>query len=283
MEKRPYGKTEEMLSIIGFGGLVAANLPQEEANSIVSYAIDQGVNYFDVAPTYMDAEERLGIALKGKRNSIFLACKTGKRTKDEARRELENSLKLLHTDYFDLYQLHAMTTDEDFDIAMGPGGAMETFIKAKEEGLIRYIGFSAHSVEVALKLLDAFHFDSILFPLNWVNYFNANFGPQVVEKAIAKGTAILAIKAMAKTLIPEGQPRKYEKCWYLPVEEPDLANLALRFTLSQPITAAIPPAEPKFFKLALDIAKDFTPVTEEEVELLKERAKGLEPIFKLRS
>ncbi|HPC77994.1 MAG TPA: aldo/keto reductase, partial [bacterium] len=204
MDKRPYGKTGEMLSIIGFGGIVTAELPQEEANSIVALAIDRGVNYFDVAPTYMDAEERLGIALKGKRNNIFLACKTGKRTKEEARKELENSLRLLNTDHFDLYQLHSMTTDEDFEVAMGPGGAMETFVKAKDEGLIRYIGFSAHSVEVALKLLDAFQFDSVLLPLNWVNYFNANFGPQVVEKAMAKGVARLALKAMAKTVIPEG-------------------------------------------------------------------------------
>ncbi|HOK29791.1 MAG TPA: aldo/keto reductase [bacterium] len=283
MDKRPYGKTGEMLSIIGFGGIVAAELPQEEANSIVALAIDRGVNYFDVAPTYMDAEERLGIALKGKRNNIFLACKTGKRTKEEARKELENSLRLLNTDHFDLYQLHSMTTDEDFEVAMGPGGAMETFVKAKDEGLIRYIGFSAHSVEVALKLLDAFQFDSVLFPLNWVNYFNANFGPQVVEKAMAKGVARLALKAMAKTVIPEGQSRKYEKCWYLPVDEPELASLALRFTLSQPITAAIPPGEPKLFKMALDIAEKFTPITEEEIRLLKEKAKGLEPIFRLRS
>jgi predicted aldo/keto reductase-like oxidoreductase len=283
MEKRPYGNTGEMLSIIGFGGIVAARLPQDEANNLVSMAIDRGVNYFDVAPTYMDAEERLGIALKGKRDSVFLACKTEKRTKKEAQEALENSLRLLQTDHFDLYQLHAMTTDEDFEIAMGPNGALETFISAKEKGLIRYIGFSAHSVEVALKLLDAFHFDSVLFPLNWVNYFNANFGPQVVEKAIEKGTARLALKAMAKTLIPEGQPRKYEKCWYLPVEEPDLASLALRFTLSQPITAAIPPGEPKFFKMALDIAEGFKPITEEEIEYLKEKAKGLEPIFRLRS
>lgn len=283
MDKRPYGKTGEMLSIIGFGGIVTAELPQEEANSIVALAIDRGVNYFDVAPTYMDAEERLGIALKGKRNNIFLACKTGKRTKEEARKELENSLRLLNTDHFDLYQLHSMTTDEDFEVAMGPGGAMETFVKAKDEGLIRYIGFSAHSVEVALKLLDAFQFDSVLFPLNWVNYFNANFGPQVVEKAMAKGVARLALKAMAKTVIPEGQSRKYEKCWYLPVGEPELASLALRFTLSQPITAAIPPGEPKLFKMALDIAEKFTPITEEEIRLLKEKAKGLEPIFRLRS
>ncbi|HOL55318.1 MAG TPA: aldo/keto reductase, partial [bacterium] len=171
----------------------------------------------------------------------------------------------------------------DFEVAMGPGGAMETFVKAKDEGLIRYIGFSAHSVEVALKLLDAFQFDSVLFPLNWVNYFNANFGPQVVEKAMAKGVARLALKAMAKTVIPEGQSRKYEKCWYLPVDEPELASLALRFTLSQPITAAIPPGEPKLFKMALDIAEKFTPITEEEIRLLKEKAKGLEPIFRLRS
>jgi len=283
MDKRPYGKTGEMLSIIGFGGIVAAELPQEEANDIVAFAIDRGVNYFDVAPTYMDAEERLGIALKGKRNNIFLACKTGKRTKEEARKELENSLRLLNTDHFDLYQLHSMTTDEDFEVAMGPGGAMETFVKAKDEGLIRYIGFSAHSVEVALKLLDAFQFDSVLLPLNWVNYFNANFGPQVVEKAMAKGVARLALKAMAKTVIPEGQSRKYEKCWYLPVDEPELASLALRFTLSQPITAAIPPGEPKLFKMALDIAEKFTPITEDEIRLLKEKAKGLEPIFRLRS
>lgn len=283
MEKRPYGNTGEMLSIIGLGGIVVAKMPQEEANNMVSMAIDRGINYFDVAPTYMDAEERLGIALKGKRDSVFLACKTEKRTKEEAQKALENSLRLLQTDHFDLYQLHAMTTDEDFEIAMGPNGAMETFISAKEKGLIRYIGFSAHSVEVALKLLDAFHFDSVLFPINWVNYFNANFGPQVVEKASEKGTARLALKAMAKTLIPEGHSRKYDKCWYLPVEEPDLASLALRFTLSQPITAAIPPGEPKFFKMALDIAENFRPITPEELEYLKEKAKGLEPIFKLRS
>ncbi|MBC7319432.1 aldo/keto reductase [bacterium] len=283
MEKRPYGNTKELLSIIGFGGIVIAKMPQEEANNLVSMAIDRGINYFDVAPTYMDAEERLGIALKGKRDSVFLACKTEKRTKKEAWEALENSLRLLHTDHFDLYQLHAMSTDEDFEIAMGPNGAMETFISAREKGLIRYIGFSAHSAEVALRLLDAFHFDSILFPINWVNYFNSNFGPQVVEKAIEKGTARLAIKAMAKTLIPEGYPRRYDKCWYLPVEEPDLASLALRFTLSQPITSAIPPGEPKFFKMALDIAENFKPITPEELEYLKEKAKGVEPIFKLRS
>jgi len=282
MEKRLFGKTGESLSIIGFGGIVVSGLPQEEANNIVAEAIDRGINYFDVAPTYGDAEVKLGGALKEKRNGIFLACKTEKRTREEVWKSLENSLKTLQTDHFDLYQLHAMTTEEDFDLATGSNGALEAFLEAREKGLIRFIGFSTHSVEVAMKLLDAFNFDSVLLPINWVNYFNANFGPQVVEKAQSQGIGRLALKAMAKTVIPEGEPRKYEKCWYEPIDEFELASLALRFTLSQPITAAIPPGEPKLFKMALEIGQNFVPTTQEEVNILKEKAKGLEPIFRLR-
>lgn len=283
MEKRLLGKTGESLSIIGFGGIVVSGVLQQEANNIVAEAIDRGINYFDVAPTYGDAEIKLGGALKGKRDGIFLACKTEKRTKEEAWKSLESSLKNLQTDHFDLYQLHAMTTDEDFEIVTGPNGALEAFLEAREKGLIRFIGFSAHSVEVAMKLLDVFNFDSVLLPINWVNYFNANFGPQVVEKAKSQGIGRLALKAMAKTLVPEGKPRKYEKCWYEPIDEFELASLALRFTLSQPITAAIPPGEPKLFRMALDIGQNFVPITEEEVNVLREKAKGLEPIFRLKA
>ena len=277
--KRTLGKTKEKLSIIGFGGILVMDEEQSKANSLVAEAIDRGINYFDVAPSYGNAEERLGPALVGKRDKIFLACKTGERTKEGAERELHESLKRLKTDHFDLYQLHAMTTEEDFEKATGPNGALETFVKAKEKGYIRYIGFSAHSVEIALKLIETFDFDTILFPINWVNFFNANFGPQVIEKAKEKNMGILAIKAMAKTLIPEGQLRKYPKCWYEPAED-DLARLALRFTLSQPITAAIPPGEEKFFRIALDMAENFSEITQEEIEYLKEQARGLEPIFR---
>ncbi|MGB9857381.1 MAG: aldo/keto reductase [Dictyoglomaceae bacterium] len=280
MEKREF-KDGIKLSILGFGGILVMNEDQKTANRRVAEAIDRGINYFDVAPSYGDAEERLGPALRGKRKSIFLACKTMERTKEGAWKELHESLKKLETDYFDLYQLHAMTTEEDFERVMGSNGALEAFLKAKEEGIIRYIGFSAHSVEIALKLLEAFNFDSILFPINWVGYFNANFGPQVVEKAKEKGTARLAIKAMAKTLVPEGQERPYKKAWYIPVDERDLAGLTLRFTLSQPVTSTIPPGEYKFFKWALEAAENFKPITEEEINYLREKAKGIEPIFKL--
>ncbi|MDI3471800.1 MAG: hypothetical protein PWQ20_110 [Thermotogaceae bacterium] len=279
--KRVLGKTGEELSIIGFGGILVMDEEQSKANSLVAEAIDRGINYFDVAPSYGNAEEKLGPALVGKREKVFLACKTGERTKEGAERELHESLKRLKTDHFDLYQLHAMTTEEDFEKAMGPNGALETFLKAKEKGYIRYIGFSAHSVEIALKLIDAFDFDTVLFPFNWVNFFNANFGPQVVEKAKEKNMGILALKAMAKTLIPEGQERKYKKCWYEPVDDDKLAKLALRFTLSLPITAAIPPGEEKFFRIALEVAENFKEITEEEIDYLKKQAKGLEPIFKL--
>ena len=130
-------------------------------------------------------------------------------------------------------------------------------------------------------LLDHFDFDSVLFPVNWVNYFQANFGPDVVAKAEEKGAARLALKAMARSKLAEGDERPYAKCWYAPVDDPELASLAIRFSLSQPITAAIPPGEPKLFSMALDIADGFTPITDEEVALLKEKAKENTPLFQL--
>jgi len=280
MEKREYKKGGEKLSIIGVGGVLVMDEEQETANRMVAEAIDVGINYFDVAPSYGNAEERLGPALRGKRNKIFLACKTGERTKDLALKELYSSLKRLETDHFDLYQLHAMTSEEDFEKVIGPNGALEAFLKARDEGIIRYIGFSAHSSEIALKLLDVFNFDSILFPVNWVCYFNGNFGPQVLEKAKEKNVTVLAIKPFAKTLVPEGEERPYKKCWYIPVDDKELAELVLRFTLSQNVTSAIPPGEYKFFKWALEIAENFRPITDSEINHLKEKAKNLIPIFK---
>src|SRR4051794_17829907 len=217
MERRPLGTTGEELSIIGFGGIVVMNAEPSEARERVAEAVDRGVNYFDVAPSYGNAEERLGPALEPYRNRVFLACKTQKRTKQDAAAELRDSLQRMRTDHFDLYQLHAMTTREDLDTATGPGGALEACVQAREQGLIRHIGFSAHNVDVALALMDRFDFASVLFPLNWMEYFNAGFGPQVVEKAARKGVGRLALKAMARQKWPEGADREaYPKCWYEP-------------------------------------------------------------------
>jgi len=282
MERRPLGETGEELSIIGFGGIVVMNVEPPDASRLVAEAVDRGVNYFDVAPSYGNAEERLGPALEPYRDRVFLACKTQKRTKEEAAAELRESLTRMRTDHFDLYQLHAMTTNEDLETATGPGGALEALVAARDAGLIRHIGFSAHSVEVALELMERFSFASVLFPLNWMEYVNAGFGPQVVEAAARKGVGRLALKAMARQKWPEGAERQaWPKCWYEPVTDPAEAALAVRFTLSQPITAAIPPGEERLFRMALDIAESFQPITDAEREELRRRAQGLEPFFQI--
>jgi aryl-alcohol dehydrogenase-like predicted oxidoreductase len=281
MERRPLGRTGQELSIVGFGGIVVMNVEPPEASRLVAEAVDRGVNYFDVAPSYGNAEERLGPALEPYRDRVFLACKTGKRAKQEAADELRASLARLRTDHFDLYQLHALTSMEEMEQAVGPGGALEAFLEARQAGLIRYIGFSAHSVETALAAMERFMFDSVLFPTNFVLYHQAGFGPQVVERAQQKGVGRLALKAMARTKWADGQPKAFTKTWYEPISDPEEAELALRFTLTQPITAAIPPGEASLFRMAVDIAERFRPLTPEEQEELRRRAGALQPIFQL--
>lgn len=279
MEMRSYGNTGELLSIVGFGGIMVMNETQEDANNYVAEAIDMGINYFDVAPSYGNAEERLGPALAGKRNKVFLACKTEKRTKIDAEESLKKSLQTLKTDYFDLYQLHSISTLEDVYTVLGPNGALETLIKAKENGLIRHIGFSAHNEEAAILIMDQFPFESVLFPLNWVNMFNSGFGEKIIQEAQKKKITMLALKSMAKTVIGENQKRQFEKCWYEPINDKTLAQLAFRYTLSHPVTGAITPGYMMFLRWAAEIAENFKPITIEEEEILKKESKGLKPIF----
>ncbi|HXG24917.1 MAG TPA: aldo/keto reductase [Chthonomonadales bacterium] len=281
MERRPYGNSGHHLSLIGFGGIVVAGMAQSDANRIVHEAIDRGINYFDVAPTYGDAEERLGPALEGHRDKIFLACKTTQRQKEGAARELRESLRKLRTDRFDLYQLHGLPNVAETEACFAPGGAMEAFLEARQAGLIRYIGFSAHSVEAALLALERFPFDSVLFPFNYTAYYQANFGPQVLEIAKQKNAARLALKAMARRPWPEGTERKFKNCWYEPHTNPADAELALRWTLSLPITAAIPPGDPGIFRMALDFAERFKPLSEEEQKAVQARANDNKPLFPL--
>ena len=258
-------------------------MTQTEADALIGDAIAKGVNYFDVAPSYgkdQETELRFGGALEHRRDEIFLACKTGQRTKEGAELELNRSLKHLRTDHFDLYQLHAITTREDVDTAFGSGGAMETILKAQADGKINHIGFSAHSVEAALLALDYYDFASALFPINFVTFSQGNFGPQIIAKCEEKGTARLALKAMAKTQWKQDAHRDFPHCWYEPISDPYWAELALRFTLSQPITAAVPPGDPSLTKLAIEFAGRFTPITAEETAELMEYAVGVEPIFK---
>lgn len=279
--KRAYGNTGRALSILGLGGIVVSRLEQSSADDLVSWAIGKGINYFDVAPSYGDAQDRLGPALKPYRDRCFLACKTGKRDAAGARAELEQSLRVLQTDHFDLYQLHGLTSVADAEKALGPDGALEVLLKAREKGQVLHVGFSAHSVEAALKALDEFPFDSVLFPFNAVCIENGGFGPQVLQKAAEKGAACLALKAMAWTPVAAKAPRKYPKCWYQPQDDPELAALLLRYTLDLPIVAAVPPGDERLWQMAVEAALAYKPLSEDERASLKQRIAGVEPIFKM--
>jgi len=281
--RRTLGKTGEKLSIIGFGGIVVMNEETGAASNIVAEAVDRGVNYFDVAPSYGNAQERLGPALAPYRNNCFLACKTDGRLKDDSRADLEQSLKLLKTDHLDLYQFHALTKMTDLDKVLGPGGAMETMEAAKKEGKIRYIGFSVHSAETALAAMDRYNFDTILFPVNWVLFTQAGFGPQILGRAEEKRMGILALKGMAKTTWSPAQQHNHPepKCWYQPAAYPQEASLGLRWTLSHPITAAVPPGDERYFRLAMDVAQNYKPLDAHEEQALLSGAHGVEPLFRL--
>ncbi|MHC4398323.1 MAG: aldo/keto reductase [Planctomycetota bacterium] len=282
--KRQYGRAEDMISVIGFGGMVVKDVTPKDASIYVSEAVDRGINYFDVAPTYGNAQERLGPALKPHRDNCFLACKTAKRDAAGAREELEASLKMLQTDHFDLYQLHAITTLDDVEQAFAKGGAMETYQKAQDEGKVRYLGFSAHSELAAHAALDRFDFDSILFPLSFPVWIHEDFGPSVHKRAKEANRGILAIKSMAHQRWPKSMKRDerpWKKTWYEPFDEIDKVALGLRFTFHLPSHAMIPPGHWELFKMAVELAQSgaLTPLNDNEQEMVRAIAKEIDPIF----
>ncbi|MCC6682798.1 MAG: aldo/keto reductase [Phycisphaeraceae bacterium] len=284
LPRRAYGRESVPLSVIGFGGIVVMDAEQEHANRVVAEAVERGVNYFDVAPSYGDAELKLGPALKPYRKDCFLACKTTERSAEAAKQEFERSLQRLYTDHFDLYQLHAITdVEKDVDAAFAEDGVMPWLIEQKKAGRVRHLGFSAHSVAAALTALDRYEFDSVLLPVNFAAILKGDFGPQVIEKAISQGASVLALKAMARQRWQSKDDRQrseYPKCWYQPLSERREAEMGLRFTLNLPVTAALPPGDESLWRLALEIATgNLSPLSEDEREQLVVLSRELEPIF----
>jgi predicted aldo/keto reductase-like oxidoreductase len=277
--KRVLGKTGEKLSIIGFGGIMLNDNPQDFANELVAKSYELGVNYYDVAPGYGTAQERLGPALKPYRKNCFLACKTHDRTAKGAQNELEDSLRKLETDHFDLYQLHALSSVEEVKQVFGPNGAMETFVKARKDGKVKHLGFSAHSVDAALLAMKSFDFDSILFPINFACWNAGNFGPQVFDEAEKRGMGILALKAMALTKLADGEEKIFKNVWYRPIKDENVMKMALKYSLSKNITAAVPPGKNTLFLKALEFMNDYQPITEQETQKLLALAKVTQPVF----
>lgn len=283
LPRRTLGRTGQKVSIVGFPGLCMIHYDQPTCNEVVRKAFDRGVNYFDVAPAYGNgvAETRLGIALEGiDRDETFLACKTKMRDKAGARRELEQSLKLLKTDHFDLYQMHHIRTPEEVKKALGPGGAMETFLEARKEGKIRAIGFSAHTTKGALEALKGFDFDTVMFPINLVEYYKLGFGGAVLDQARKQGAAMIAIKPMCRGAWPQGVERS-RRWWYRPMEDADEIALGWRFTLSQPgVIAGFPPGFADLADKAIDAVRTCRPLTEADIAKARKLADSCLSIFK---
>ena len=283
LPRRVLGRTGQRISIVGFPGLALTPIEQEQCSAGIQRAFEQGVNYFDVAPAYGKGvcEIKLGIGLQGiDRNKIFLACKTKQRDREAARRELETSLKSLQTDYFDLYQMHHLVTVTEVKQALGPGGALDAFLKAKEQGKIKYIGFSAHTTAAALEAMKGFRYDTVMFPINFVEYLNRGFGKEVLELAKAQGAGVLSIKPMSRGAWVKGveQTRKW---WYRSTEEQEDVTLSLRFAWSQPgVVAGIPPSFLDLLEKAIAAAKDDRPITATDLTRLQELAAGAVSIFR---
>ncbi len=277
--KRVLGKTGEKLSVIGFGGIMLNDNPQDFANELVAKAYELGVNYYDVAPGYGTAQERMGPALKPYRKNCFLACKTHDRTAKGSQNELEDSLRKLETDHLDLYQLHALSSVDEVKQVFGPDGAMETFVKARKDGKVKHLGFSAHSVDAALLAMKNFDFDSILFPINFACWNAGNFGPQVFAEAEKRGMGILALKSMALTRLAEGEEKIFKNVWYRPIQDEAIMKMALKYTLSKNITAAVPPGKNTLFLKALEFMNDYQAITDQETQKLLALAKVTQPVF----
>lgn len=282
MPRRVLGRTGEKLSVVGFPGLALTKCDQEKGTAALHDAFERGVNYFDVAPNYGngDAEIKMGVGMQGiDRSKYFLACKTHKRDKAGAQMELDRSLQRLKTDHFDLYQLHHLVRPAEVDQVFGADGAMDVVLKAKEQGKIKYIGFSAHTTKGALKAMKAFRFDTVMFPINFVEFYNRNFGKEILELANEQGAGVIAIKPLSWGLYPKDQPKSRE-WWYSSVEEQQQIELAMRFTLSQKgVVAGIPTSFIELLDKTIDAAKAYKPLDTAAVEQLQHMAANRESIF----
>jgi aryl-alcohol dehydrogenase-like predicted oxidoreductase len=278
--RRTFGKTGEQVSIIAFGGIVVMNAEPAHAAKVVAEAVEKGINYFDVAPQYGDAQEKLGPALKPYRDGVFLACKTLRRDREGAVQELHDSLKKLETDRFDLYQLHAITdVEKDVKAALGKGGAMEAILEARKQGLIRYIGFSAHSPQAALAAMREFDFDTIMYPVSFVCHYNSGFEVEVLAEAKRRNMGIIGIKALAKQRWQGKEDERWPKCWYEPISERELARKSLSWTLAQGVATAVPPGEESLYRLAVALAPDCQKPTVDELSELEQIASKCKAIF----
>ena len=287
MKYRVLGKTGFEVSAVSYGGVVSSKhfdkavVPgdgQKMSDHFIGWAIDHGINYFDVAPGYGDAQLLMGNSLIGKRKDIFLACKTALRDRENAEKDMKESLRLLHTDYFDVYQLHGIASMEELERVFAPGGAMELLVEMKEKGIARKIGITAHCEEAVLRALELYDFDTVLFPFNWHMNMAHGMGNEVREAVKKGGQGLLGMKSMIERAWDDEERYSsiYPKSWCKPFfieEEPHMLMAAVKYSFSLGIDTLIPPGNFEHFRFAVEHIDEILdqPISQEEIKLLEER------------
>jgi len=283
MEKRHFGRTGHMSTIAIFGAAAFWEIEQKDADRVMEMVIDAGINHIDVAPSYGQAEQRIGPWMPRERERFFLGCKTMERTKEGAWNEMQESFKRLQTDHFDLYQLHAITTMEELDACTMKGGALEAVIEARERGLVEHIGITGHGIDspaIYLEALKRFDFDTVLFPLNFVQMAIPEFrknAEQLIEICEAKDVGTMVIKTVTKG--PWGEKEQTATTWYEPFDEQKKIQQAINFALSYDVTGLCTVGDIKVLPMVINACEKFTPMDQSQREAMIESGKQFEPLF----
>jgi aryl-alcohol dehydrogenase-like predicted oxidoreductase len=235
---QPFGRTGHMSTRLIFGAAAFSSVTQGEADRTLDVLLKYGINHIDTAASYGDAELRIGPWMARHRQDFFLATKTGERTYQKARDEFHRSLERLRVDSVDLIQLHYLVDPHDWEVAMGPGGALEAVVEAREQGLTRFIGVTGHDVSVATmhkRSLERFDFDSVLLPYNYVMMQNPQYAADF-ESLLAmcqkRNVAVQTIKGVCRR--PWGDKPHSRATWYEPLEDQAAIDKAVAWILSRP-------------------------------------------------
>lgn len=265
MLTRRFGRTGHYSTLAIFGTAALYNGTPEMAEEAMGYILDASVNHIDIAPGYGKAEELMGPWIEKTREKFFLGCKTQLRVKNEAAAELRRSLEKLRTDKFDLHQLHAITSFEELDQVCGSGGALEAILEAKEEGLTDYVGITGHGNQVPMVFLEAlrrYDFDSVLFPINFIQFSNPEYKDKTLELLDVckeKEIGVMIIKAIAAR--PWGDREHRYACWYEPFDTPELIQKGVDFALSQKgVTGLCTTGDIKILPFFLDACENYKPM-----------------------
>lgn len=242
MDQRRLGRLGHMSSVVMYGGAALAEATQAVADESIAYALEQGINHFDTAADYGDSELRLAPWMTDIRGKIFLSTKTGKRSKDQARAEIERSLHRLQVDSVDLIQLHAIGDLAELDRATSSGGALEAAVAAREEGLAGAVGITGHghgAPATHLEALRRFPFDTVLTPLNFLLYQRPDYRRDydaLAAEVQRQDAALMVMKPLSRNLWREDETQRFAT-WYEPFEEQEHIDAAIAFVLARPEVA----------------------------------------------